>query len=375
MAIPSHPVPSLANLAFQKLCETTEETSKAYYQGRQVCSISQHQLSKSFSLLERLKSIFFTPEHSPASIVAQRLSSNILLQYQHPLSYRILCEVDKKSPSASTHEAWQKLFQQRWPKISLPQYVSAKTSYLIHDFLDAFVFCGDDFRKIAKDKIALFVENADTLDGIELDSFHPEITDELLLSMASFMPNMKTLIYKGLCKATSKGICSVVAQAPQLEHLSCGSTIITRALIRQMAQKCQHLKTLELPLLNDDVSLEDLFRLISANPYIESLSLSGAQDLTNENLIKIIKMLPCLKILHISRSPYITGEIFDLIFTERGLEKLSFSYCPKICDATISDSKEYYSLNELRLSDSLISEIGFQRLKDKFPYIKLMHIH
>jgi hypothetical protein len=114
--------------------------------------------------------------------------------------------------------------------------------------------------------------------------------------------------------------------------------------------------------------------LMIANPNIESLTLAGAQNLTNENLIKLIDMLPDLKILHISRSPYITGAIFDMIFTERGLDKLSFSYCPNICDETISDTCEHYSLQELRVTDSFISNIGFQRLKRKFPYLSLIHI-
>lgn len=361
-------VPTLFSFSIKSLGDDVEKKSKAFYQKHPVCVATKICFKTNFSLITYLWTALFGKDISPAEKVARSLPETLVSQTDaSPFGPRIISALERTF-GIDFEPSWKNLFTKRFHAQPEPTHVSYKNAYILHSFFEAFVKAGRNVSKIPQEQMALFTENAPFMQGLEIRN-NPYLTDELLTSLAGFIPSIKVLNLSGVNRVTPRGLQALVCKAKELEHFQAGSTQLDKQTIKTLGSNCKNLKSLDIRNLKSDVSLADLQVLLKANPQIHTLKLGNVQGLNDTELLNLLHKLPKLKHLELSGIKQITPNFIDGFFRKKGLDCLAIDDSPLFRDEAITATPEHYSLKTLSVRNCPLTNTGLALLKTKFPYL------
>lgn len=195
-------------------------------------------------------------------------------------------------------------------------------------------------------------------------------TDNLIISIAEFLPSLTSIILTNCHAITDPGLTAIAQKCPNLISicLNEGERLTDIGLIA-LAKSCPGLTSLNLAFCS---KLTDAGVIVLAKscPGLTALCLNGCKMLTDNGLIALAQSCPGLTSLYLAKCSSLTDTgIINLAKSCPGLNTLSLAYCSKLTDASLTSlAKSCPGLASINLRGcTAITDAGLNALIECCP--------
>eukprot|EP01117_Protostelium_nocturnum_P010911 TRINITY_DN3939_c0_g1_i1.p1 TRINITY_DN3939_c0_g1~~TRINITY_DN3939_c0_g1_i1.p1 ORF type:complete len:1699 (-),score=618.56 TRINITY_DN3939_c0_g1_i1:206-5302(-) len=215
---------------------------------------------------------------------------------------------------------------------------------------------------------------------------------QTLHSICKNCPDLTKLMLNGYVPLTDRGVRPIVRHAKDLRILGLSSISLSRDAFIQLAnsltkleeiniersdnldddclkmflKNCKNIRAINVPFCNkiSKSVLDELEKLKT----LDSLRISGNDNMNNNTIFSITKMFPMITILDISKCAALTTAVTASIAKHlTRLEHLNLGYCPKMNDVAVQNLKTLTHLLTLNLSGTLITDGSMECVLENFP--------
>ena len=318
------PSPTLRQIAIESLCRSVEHDSISHYEKFQPAIVHKKYFEKVDTLFSRIFSSS-KREFSPVETVLSRTYEMLLTRDPQFLTARVLSAIERQSPEFFDDRNWQRLYETRWGAVEYEPKTDFKTVYLVKHFLESFARAGRDVSKIPPKDLALFTENAPSCEGIEVLDSDIYLTDELICSMANFMPRISTIILTGATRVTSKGLISLISSHLRTFHI--GSILLSADIIKSLKSHSTNLESLQFSALERSITQSDLNSFFKRLNLIQELKIGGVDELNDDAFLGILSPLKRLRRIHLFNLSGLSLSIILELPNRFPLENLRINAC------------------------------------------------
>ncbi|MBM3207679.1 MAG: hypothetical protein FJZ57_03625 [Chlamydiae bacterium] len=359
-------IPSLQSLARTVVLNNLEKETETYYQGKTVSTVNTHSFSQP-SILSRMYTYLMSGQErvSPQEHLLNAIPSSLLLEDSN-ITPRLLVAIEKAEPELYDDNRWKLLFENKWPSLKKPEFSSFRSAYIIQSLLSSLEKANYDAKRIPIKDLAFFTENASLCDGFEILDYSYRVDSKFLSSMINYTTNIKAINFRFFLEISQDTLEGFIKKNPQLESLHISYRPLNAKILSALSKYCKCLKSIRLSSL-DDVNVNHLKSLFRANPNITDLIIGDCNDLNDESFKDLVHLLPNLKNLRLYFSEQLTPAILEPLFSNnRIMESITLERCTGFNDDLITNTKNEYPLQKLRIIEGSLSTEGAKKLFAKF---------